>query len=126
MTRFHNCNADYEEVHLLNSDLHMLIKQHCDEICKIYELQDYIKFTSYYSVVAIYDLNCNVMWLLPRWDFSPTTTRQVTRWVSEVTGNRMTAKDLRSEAKENLCFRYADSYSLGRVDGLFNPNWKTH
>ena len=129
MSRFHNCNAtvDYIDLKAIDSDLYMRVIP-CDER-NIYETQRYKLFTSYYSIVAIMDYDNQTLWLLPRWDFSPTTTRQVTRWASELLDNSINAKMLRSMAKNMDNVRYAECFAtsyLHNCDYNSNVNWKTY
>lgn len=129
MSKFHNCNAqvDYIDLRAIDSDLRMHIIP-CNERY-IYETQRYKLFTSYYSKVAIMDYDNKTLWLLPRWDFSPTTTRQVTRWASELLDSSINAKMLRSMAKNMDNVRYAEGFAtsyLHNCDYNSNVNWKTY
>lgn len=125
MSRFHNCNATVEYIDLseINSDLSLRIIP-CNEK-HIYETQKYELFTSYYSIVAIMDYDNQTLWLLPRWNFSPTTTRQVTRWASELFDSCINAKMLRNMAKHLNNVRYAKCFSKAYPHDQ-NANWKTY
>lgn len=125
MSRFHNCNAtvDYIDLRAIDSDLYMYIMP-CAE-SNIYKTQRYKLFTSYYSIVAIMDYDNQTLWLLPRWDFSPTTTRQVTRWASELFDNYINAKMLRNMAKHMDNVRYAKCFSKSYPHEQ-NADWKTY
>lgn len=129
MSRFHNCNAtvDYIDLRAIDSDLYMLIKP-CGER-NIYETQRYKLFASYYSIVAIMDYDNKTLWLLPRWDYSKTTTRQVTRWASELLDTSVNAKMLRTMAKNMDNVRYAKGFAqsyLHELDYESNIIWKTY
>ena len=45
-----------------------------------------IRLTSYHSIVADYEEENNFVTLYPRWNYSPTTWRQVQRFIEEASG----------------------------------------
>lgn len=42
-------------------------------------------FKSYESLCAVYDYETGILYLLPRYDFSPTTIRQLANWIRTYT-----------------------------------------
>ena len=53
-----------------------------------------IRLTSYYSIVADYEEENNFITLYPRWNYSPTTWRQVSRFIEEVSGVHVSKKNI--------------------------------
>lgn len=63
-------------------------------------LEDGLCFISYRSKCAFYDKEDGIVYLLPRYDFSPTTCRQLSAFLEDFCGyERLSIKDIRKYAR---------------------------
>lgn len=109
MPKFHNMHAEYE----------------ANTFGVEYRIGDYVMnkpnvggyvLTSYWSVVCIVDRHGEV-YLGDRWDYSPTTIKQVKRFIEEFTGDSYTAGEIRSEIDKQFA---GEPTFIMKVDNFIN------
>ena len=71
-------------------------------ILKYSEEMEYLK--SYESYVLGYNATRHKIYLFPRFDYSSTTSRHVTCYLSRRLGVSVTMKELKQAIKDNVCF----------------------
>lgn len=65
------------------------------------KVNNYHILTSYHSNVAVYDLDNEILYLMPRWDYSATTHKHVHKFIVDYVPwlkHRYNARDVRREA----------------------------
>lgn len=103
-----HCNATIEEVDIV------CVKVIDDNLpwgMAYSDIKDAIILTSYDSVVAVYQPQNEILYLLPRWEYSVTTISHVAKFCDEVGFEWFDAKTARSGTRYDIVM--VDTYGLG-------------
>lgn len=88
-----------------------------EETCELAIIRHGIVFKSYKSICAVYDYKNDILYLLPRYDFSLTTIRQLKAFCDDYTNVYYNSiKDLRaieSGKDESDNIKYMSGYKVG-------------
>lgn len=88
-----------------------------EDSCEVKYIRHGIVFKSYSSICAVYDYKNDVLYLLPRYDYSVTTIRQLKAFCDDYTNIFYTCiKDLRDiESGKVECddIKYMSGYKIG-------------